>query len=267
MSGKVPKGDHKKGFSPLDTTIHNPDNVRKAWDSYRTKTNFVDGTNSILYQLNTGHSETTRNNYYLKPATDEEITKFLYKQLNLIEDPKNCYVADDDPPKTKPEVEDPQEEVDEQIDDGEVENEERCDEDIHGRDAVTADAAEMNRIEDSDNENSASDTLFLANEDSFPDDDDYEPSKKVKKKNTPKEEPIDALGEKAKRWSQIRVKLLNFKGPDDPLRKQLIALFMKFATACATFYMGSSNNWPKPRLPVREKPAFWLKKLSKKCVT
>ena len=37
----------------------------------------------------------------------------------------NCYVADDDPPKPMPEVEDPQEEADEQVDDGEVENEER----------------------------------------------------------------------------------------------------------------------------------------------
>ena len=41
--------------------IDDMDNVRKAWDSYRTKTNFVDGTDAILYQPNTGHSETTRN--------------------------------------------------------------------------------------------------------------------------------------------------------------------------------------------------------------
>ena len=84
----------------------------------------MDGTDAILYQLNTGHFEATRNKYYLKPATDEEITKFLDKQLNLIEDPENCYVADDDPPKPMPVVEDPQEEVEEQIDAGEDENEE-----------------------------------------------------------------------------------------------------------------------------------------------
>ena len=70
-----------KRFFAIDDKLYNPDNVRKAWDSYRTKTNFVDGTDAILYQLNTGHSETTRNKYYLKPATDEEITKFLDKQL------------------------------------------------------------------------------------------------------------------------------------------------------------------------------------------
>ena len=133
--------------------------------------------------------------------------------------------ADDDPPKPMPEVEDNQEEVQEQVDGGEDENEERCNEVIHDRDAVTPDADEKNRTEDSDKENSASDTLSLTNDDSFPDVDEYEPPKKAKKKNPPKEEPVDALAEKAKRWSEIRVKLLKFKGPDDPLRNQLILLF------------------------------------------
>ena len=40
-----------------------------------------------------------------------------------------------------PDVEDHQEEVQEQVDEGEDENGERCDEDIHDRDAVTPDAA------------------------------------------------------------------------------------------------------------------------------
>ena len=81
-----------------------------------------------------------------------------------------------------PEVEDPQEEVEEQLDE-EDEIEERCDEDIHDRDAVTPDAAEENKTEDSDKKNSASDTLSLASDDSFPDVNDYEPPKKAKKKN------------------------------------------------------------------------------------
>ena len=120
-----------KRFFAIDDRLYNPDNVRKAWDSYRNKTNFVDGTDAIRYQLNTGHSEVTRNKYFLKPATVEEITKFLDKKLNLIEDHESCYVADDDPPKPMPEVEDSQEEVEEQLDGREDENEERCDEDIH----------------------------------------------------------------------------------------------------------------------------------------
>ena len=120
-----------KQFFAIVDKLYNPDNVRKAWDSYRTETNFVDGTDAILYQLNTGHSEATRNKYYLKPATDDEITKFLDKQVKLIEDPENCYVADDDPSKPMPEVEDHQEKVLEQVDRGEDENEERCDEEIH----------------------------------------------------------------------------------------------------------------------------------------
>ena len=49
-----------------------------------------------------------------------------------------------------PEVEEPQEEVEGQVDGGEDENEERCDEDIHDRDDVTPDAAEGNRTEDSE---------------------------------------------------------------------------------------------------------------------
>ena len=146
----------------------------------------MDGTVAILYQLNTGHFEATRNKYYLKPATNEEITKFLDKQLNLIEDPENCYVADDDPTKPMPEVEDPQEEMEEQVDGGEDENEERSDKHNHDRDAATPDAAEENRTEDSDKENSASDTLSLANDDSFPDVDDCEPPKKAKKKQSTK---------------------------------------------------------------------------------
>ena len=73
--------------------------------------------------------------------------------------------------------------------------------------------------------NSASDTLYLANDDSFPDVDEYEPPKKAKKKNPPKKEPVDALAEKAETSFSIRVKLLKFKGPDDPLRKRLIGLF------------------------------------------
>ena len=89
----------------------------------------MDGTDAIL---NTGLSEATRNKYYLKPATDEEITKFLDKQLNLIEDPVNCYVADDDRPKPMPVVEDHRKEVQEQVDDGEYEDEERSNEDVHG---------------------------------------------------------------------------------------------------------------------------------------
>ena len=40
-----------------------------------------------------------------------------------------------------PEVEAHQEEMQEQVDEGEKANEERCDEDIHDRDAVTSDAA------------------------------------------------------------------------------------------------------------------------------
>ena len=70
--------------------------------------------------------------------------------------------------------------------------------DIHDRDAVTPDAAEENKTEDSDKEISASDTLSLANDDSFPDIDDYETRNKAKKKNPPKEEPVDASAEKAK---------------------------------------------------------------------
>ena len=165
----------------------------------------MDGTDAILYQLNTGHSETTRNKYYLKPATDEEVKKFFDKQLNLIEDPVNCYVADHDPPKPMPEVEDHQEEMQEEVDQGEDENEERCDEGIHDRDAVTPDTAGENRTEDSDKK--SADELSIENDVSLPDVDDYEPPKKSKKKSPPKEEPADRLVERAKKWSEIRVKL------------------------------------------------------------
>ena len=214
-----------KRFFAIDDKLYNPDNVRKAWDSYRTKTNFVDGTDAILYQLNTGHSETTRNKYYLKPATDDEIEKFLDKQLNLIDDPENCYVADDEPPKPLPEVQDDEERVQEESDQEEDENDERCNEEIHGGDAQTPNSAQEKNTEDSDKENSLDETLSLENNDSFPNIDEYEPPKKSKKKNRPKEEPIDSLAEKAKTWAEVRVKLLRFKGPEDKLRKQLIALF------------------------------------------
>ena len=123
-----------------------------------------------------------------------------------------------------PEVEDHQEEVQEQVDDGKDENEERCDKEIQVWDAVRPDATEENRTERSYKENSGSDTLSLANDDSFPDVDNYEPPKKAKKKIPPKKEPVDALAEEAKRWSKIHVQLSKYKSRDDPLRTQFIAL-------------------------------------------
>ena len=120
-----------KRFFALDDKLYNPVNLRKAWDSYRTKQNSVDGTDMILYQLNSGHFETTRTKYCLISGTGEEISKFLYKQLNLIEDTENCYVAYDDPKKDMPEVEDNQEQVQEDIYQEEDKNDERSDEDIH----------------------------------------------------------------------------------------------------------------------------------------
>ena len=70
-----------KRFFAIDYKLYNPDNVSKAWDRYRTNTNFVHDTDAILYQLNTVHFEATRNKYYLKPATDEEITSFWTNDL------------------------------------------------------------------------------------------------------------------------------------------------------------------------------------------
>ena len=149
----------------------------------------MDGTDAILYQLNTRHSEATRNQYYLKPATDEKSLYFLTKKLNLIEDPENCYVADDEPSKPMPEVADHREEVQKELHQGEDEIDERRDEGIHDGDAVTQDAVEENITEDSGKENSTDETLSLANDDSFPDVYEYEPPKKSRKNNPAKEEP------------------------------------------------------------------------------
>ena len=57
---KYLKETKERFFITIDDKLYKPYNVRKAWDSYRMKTNFVDGANSILHQLNVGHFEATR---------------------------------------------------------------------------------------------------------------------------------------------------------------------------------------------------------------
>ena len=211
-------------FFAIEDKHYNPDNIRKAWDSYRTKTNFVEGTDAILYQLNTGHSEATRNKYYLKPASEDEISKFLDKQLALIEDPENCYVTEDDPPPVMPDVEDSRDDVPEQENPVLEDTSERCTEKEHVGDAVTPDTPHVEETEDSDKENSAEDDESDPNDEPFPQEEEYKPLSK-RKKVTAKEEPVDTMEERQKRWSEIRLKLLKFKGPEDPLRPKLIALF------------------------------------------
>ena len=93
--------------------------MRKAWDTFFEKSEFVTGQNALLYKMNTGHCEATRRKYYLKPATDNEIESFLVEQLKIIDDPESCYLAEDDPP-TPPPVEqqdnpEPQESAEENL--------------------------------------------------------------------------------------------------------------------------------------------------------
>ena len=93
-----------KFFSITDKS-YNPDNVRKAWDSYKVKANFLPEENlARLYLMNTGHCEATRDKYYVQPTTDGEIAKLLDNQLDLINDIESCYVTEDDPPRAGPET-------------------------------------------------------------------------------------------------------------------------------------------------------------------
>ena len=56
-----------------------------------------------MQQINTGHCETTRDNYYVHPATEAKITKLLDGHLQLLNDPEACYVTADEPPQLVPE--------------------------------------------------------------------------------------------------------------------------------------------------------------------
>ena len=71
---------------------YNPDNLRKAWDSCNLRAKFLPDENlATLYQMNTGHCETTREKYYIQPATDGEFAKLLDNQLQLLNDEEFCY--------------------------------------------------------------------------------------------------------------------------------------------------------------------------------
>ena len=76
--------------------------------------------------MNTGHSEATLQKYYLKPATDNEIESFLDDQLEIIDDPESCYMAEDEPPPPPPveqqDNREPQESEEENMDTGNIGN-------------------------------------------------------------------------------------------------------------------------------------------------
>ena len=220
----------------IDDKLYNPDNVRKAWDTFFEKSQFVTGQNALLYQMNTGHCEATRRKYYLKPATDNEIESFLDEQLKIIDDPESCYVAEDDPPPPPPvEQEDNPEQhesEEETMDKGNVGDTQE--ENVDGG-ALTPDN------EDANNNSLVIDEDDMCEDDaptpipSDQDDEDYKPDPGVKVK-WETERTLKTRENDATKWEAIGEKLMKFTGPADPLQPFLEELFTK--VVAAQFYTG-----------------------------
>ena len=187
----------------------------------------VTGQNALLYQMNTGHCEATRRKYYLTPATDNEIESesFLDEQLEIIDDPESCYVAEDDPPPPPPVEQDDNpeqhESEEETMDTGNVGDTQE--ENVDGG-ALTP-----------DNEDANNNSLVVDDNDICEDDEDYKPDPGVKVK-WETERPLKFRENDATKWEAIGEKLMKFKGPADPLQPFLEELLTK--VVAAQFYTG-----------------------------
>ena len=211
-----------KKYFRIDDKNYNPDNIRKAWDSFFVKSNFVEGHNAMLYQMNTGHSKTTRDKFYVKPATDDEIVNFLDIQLSIIEDPEKCYVSPDDPPDV-PKLQEQDQNEEQQADIfGESDHGERWEEEKQERTTLTPqEGSFINEANEADNVQVSDEESALPENNN-----DYEPinkdtwtAKQLQEANT--------RGREALKWEAIRLKLFTFRGPPDPLQGSLESIFSK----------------------------------------
>ena len=223
-------------FFRIDDKRYNPDNIRKAWDTFFEKSQFVQGQNALLYQMNTGHCEATRRKYYLKPATDEEIEKLLDTQLQIIDDPESCYMAEDDTMTQEPKHKQQNfERENDKVDDiAKGEGAQSQEEDMEG-DALTPPEEDLNNNSTGDDQDDFSGDGASSKNPSDQEDDDYMPLATFKINEAPqkllKTREVDAL-----KWEAIRLKLFKFKGPEDPMKTFLEEIFQKIVGA--RFYSG-----------------------------
>ena len=212
-----------KFFSITDKS-YNPDNVRKAWDSYKVKANFLPEENlARLYQMNTGHCEATRDKYYVQPATDGEIAKLLDNQLDLINDPESCYVTEDDPPKAVPETANEPNVFEEDAEEGDHDHNPACEGLEHQKTALTDDFDETD-----ENGN-----ICTTSCEPGPSNGGMQPSSSemeaVQMENPQTKGPVkrhvkQTTGEDDARWYAIHESLMKFRGAD-PLQPHLVKLF------------------------------------------
>ena len=70
----------------IDAFNFGPNSIRKVWDTFREKSNFVPQELEGIYTSNTGHSASTRQEHYTAPATDEEIMRLFNIQSAALQE-------------------------------------------------------------------------------------------------------------------------------------------------------------------------------------
>ena len=73
-------------YFKIDDLCYGPNSVRKAWETQVAKENLFSENIKQLYVMNTGHSVSTRADYYVKPVDKEQVKDLLRRQRELL----NC---------------------------------------------------------------------------------------------------------------------------------------------------------------------------------